>query len=285
MVKVCLATLSVLSLALASGCSGYAEMSEDEMMGEMSEEVATLEEAACANPEGVNYMLASLAAATALELKRWNTAVDFKVARVGSQDMVVLTTTGKAQCSGGVCSNVQAILDLQKPEANGSVLFADGTKLASDVFANRLISGLNEQIVCNSRPSNRGDSNCPVEEHTLVFSSATPGSCDTDFWFHAYKKGTTQALSNAKQLKNQLITFGSTAFNPYLAFDAQGDDVKVDPGPGTVGKDPATSGSCPTLSINTKYSTSDISGTCCVYGGKTLKFYRSSYNANTYTCK
>jgi hypothetical protein len=144
---------------------------------------------------------------------------------------------------------------------------------------------LKAQITCNSRPSNNGDSNCPVEAHTLEFSRATAGSCESDYWFHAYKEGTTQPLQSPRQLKNQLITFGSTAGNPFLAFDSLGDDVKVDPNPGTVGGDPATSGSCPTLTSNGMFSTSNLSGKCCKYSGKQRTFARSAFNANFYQCK
>ncbi len=280
------ALVGVLSLGL-TGC-----LSQDEAPAPLHEEVDTLGEAFCYNPEGVNYSLAALAAATAIELRRWQTATDFRVVVKcrysmwwGCQEAVELTSTGRSRCADGQCSNVQAILDFQKKEANGAIEFPGGSRLQSDVFAQRLVANLKAQITCNSRPDNHNDSNCPVEAHTLTFSDVTAGACESDYWFHAYKEGTTRGLQYPRQLRNQLITFGVNAGNPYLAFDAQGDDVKVDPNPGTVRGDPATSGSCPTLSSSGMYSTSNLSGKCCKYNGSQRTFTRSSFNANYYLCR
>lgn len=247
-------------------------------------------EAWCANPEGANYSLAALAAATAIELRRWDTAKDFRVtvkcnySMAGCQEVVELTHTGRSRCYDGQCANVQAILDFQKKEANGNVIFPGGARLQSDVFAQRLVANLKAQITCNQQPDNRDQSNCPAEKHSLHFTGASPGACESDYWFKAYKDGTNQALSSPRQLKNQLITFGSRAGNPYLAFDVVGDSVKVDPNPGTVRYDPATSGSCPTLRSSGMFSTVNISGQCCTYNGKRTTFKRSSFSANYYLC-
>ncbi|HEX2734845.1 MAG TPA: hypothetical protein VHM70_24735 [Polyangiaceae bacterium] len=279
-------------VALAvSACGGYAD-AEGQGVDESVADVENIGEAACANPEGANYSLASLAAATAKELKRWDTAKDFQVVKkynysmAGWQEVVDLTATGKAACSDGVCKNVQTILDFQKKEASGKIVFPGGATLQSDIFAQRLVANLKNQITCNSQPDNHDSSNCPAEKHTLEFSSAGPGACESDYWFHAYKAGTTSALAEPKQLKNQLITFGSNASNPYLAFDTEGDDVKVDPGPGTVGGDPSTSGSCPTLTISGMYSSSNIAGTCCHYQTTAnKKFAAVAWSTTWFDCK
>jgi hypothetical protein len=279
-------SLAVVSMGVAlSGCGGYVEGSE-----EYAEDVESLGEAACANPEGANYSLASLAAATALDMKRWQTATDFAIvvkcnySMAGCQKVVELTNTGRAACTDG-CRNVQAILDWQKKEASGKIKFPGGATLQSDIFASRLAANLEAQITCNSRLSDNGG-NCPAEKHTLAFSGASKGTCEMDYWFHAYKAGTTEPLATPWLLKNQLITFGSLANNPYLAFDVQGDDVKVDPGPNTVGGDPASSGNCPTLTSNVKFSTVDIRNKCCYYGNTNQKkFVRTAFSNDYYYCQ
>lgn len=281
------AAMAVAIGALLGACSGYVDGQGN---AAAHEEVNQIGEPYCANPEGANYSMAALAAATAIELRRWDTANDFRVtvkcnySMAGCQEVVELTSTGRARCYDGQCSNVQAILDFQKKEASGVIEFPGGQRLQSDIFAQRLVANLKAQITCNSQPDNHDWSNCPAEKHTLQFSGASPGSCDSDYWFHAYREGTTQALSYPYQLKNQLITFGSRSGNPYLAFDVQGDDVKVDPNPGTVRYDPATSGSCPTLSSSGMYSPTDISRQCCSYKGARRTFRRSSFNRNYYLC-
>jgi hypothetical protein len=281
------ASLAIISLGITvSGCGGYVEGSEDM---DAIEDVDSVGAAACANPEGANFALAALAAATAIELKRWQTAKDFAVvikcnySMAGCQEVVDLTSTGKAQC-GGECKNVQAILDFQKKEASGVML--GGSKLQSDIFAQRLVANLKNQITCNQQPDNHVGNNCPVEAHSLDFSSMKPGECATDFWFHAYKAGSTtkQVLAYPKQLKNQLITFGSLAGNNYLAFDVEGDDVKVDPGPGTVGGSTSTSGNCQTVPSSPFFSATTLTG-CCSFGGVQKKFSVATYNKNMYLCQ
>ncbi|HET9958497.1 MAG TPA: hypothetical protein VFQ61_28580 [Polyangiaceae bacterium] len=269
-------------LGLASACSVEPGTAED---------MASADQSVCANPEGANYSMAGLAAATAKELRRWNTAKDFQVvvkcnySMAGCQEVVDLTSTGKAQCADGQCKNVQAILDFQKKEASGKIKFPGGATLQSDIFAQRLVANLKAQITCNSKPDNHQADNCPVEQHTLTFLSANPGGCETDYWFRPYKAGTTTPLTYPAQLKNQLITFGSLAGNPYLAFGTSGQDVKIDPGPGTVGGDPSTTGSCPVLTMNGKFSTTDIVGQCCIFNNVQMKFARSTFNASYYLCQ
>jgi hypothetical protein len=285
------ASLAIISLGMVvSGCGGYAEGTEDMDMAAI-EDVDSLESAACSNPEGANYSLAALAAATAMELKRWQTAKDFAVvvkcnySMAGCQEVVELTSVGKAAC-GGECKNVQAILDFQKKEASGKIVFPGGATLQSDIFAQRLVANLKNQITCNSQPDNHNGNNCPVEAHTLDFSKTAPGGCETDFWFHAYKAGSTTkaGLAYPAQLKNQLITFGSLAGNNYLAFDVEGDDVKVDPGPGTVVGDPATSGACPTVPASGAVLTKGSPGGCCYLSTTQKKLVRSTFNTNYYYC-
>lgn len=286
------AAIKVLALGIAaaplSGC-----LSEEEASSE--KEFASTESAlSCLNNEGTNYALAGLAAATAMELKRWNTAADFRVVTKcgytnpwwnGCAEVVELTPTGKAQCSDGECSNVQAILDFQRKEAYGQVTFPGGDTLVPDVFASRLASNLKAQVTCNSRPDNHDASNCPTEPHRLEFTEVTEGICESDYWFHAHKADSSSGLDYPAQLKNQLITFGSGNNNPYLAFDWQGDDVKVDPGPGTVSADPISSGSCPTLSSSGVYSRTNLTGQCCIYKNRKRYFRRSSFNRNYYLCR
>lgn len=267
--KVSTFVLSALGVAaLASGCTG--EMPTDE-------EIASYEQAACSNPDGVYATMAALGVSAARELRRWQPVTDF----VFSSGYLKLTTTGKSRCSDKVCANTQAILDMQKP-AGKEVVFPGGVTLNPDALRSRLGSFFDRQIICNSRPDNNAGDNCPVEKHDLKFSYAVPGSCDTDFWFHAYKEKTTSPLQYPRQLKNQLIWVGYPE-NPFLAFDTQGDDVKIDPTGGLCEGYSTYSGSC--SNACTKYSKSDISGQCCYCNGRKLRYYRSSFSYYYYSCK
>ncbi|HET9955353.1 MAG TPA: hypothetical protein VFQ61_12650 [Polyangiaceae bacterium] len=265
-------------------------------VGEAPEDSASFDAALCSNSDGTNYMLASLAAATAKELRRWQPGVDFRevykcnyvYTGPSCTTVIELTPAGKSRCADGQCKNVQAILDFQKREANLSVKFPGGVVFRNDTFVNRLVANFRRQITCNSQPDNHNDSNCPSEAHDLAFSYSAPGGCETDYWFHAYKAGTQQPLTYPRQLKNQLLMFGyldGWQSNPYLAFDVQGDDVKIDPGPGTIADDPSLTGACPVLGIDGRFSFWDISGQCCMYQGRAGRFWRSAFSYYFYLCR
>lgn len=248
-------------LGLASACAVDSDMS--------SEEVFSGEDAVCSNEQGTNAAMASLAVAVGKELRRWKVTTDFQKGYYdGWQQILQLSPTGKARCAGGKCPNTEAILDWQKWIYSGKIKFPGGQTLVSDVFASRLLSRFDAQVVCESRPSNQ-PGNCAVEQHDLKFMSASPGSCDTNFYFRAYKAGTTQLLQYPGNLKYQLMFAGwdtsVTNSNPYLAFDVQGDDIQIDPTSGAIIGDPTASGSCPV--VCSKISLTNISNSCCVCNG------------------
>src|SRR5262245_16164388 len=115
-------------LGLASACTVDTEAT--------GEDIGTAEGAACDNEDGTNASMAALAAATAKQLRRWSPKTDFQVNQTTWR--LELTQTGKNRCTDNKqCKNVQAILDFQKPEANGKIVFPGGTVLKSDTFNSR----------------------------------------------------------------------------------------------------------------------------------------------------
>lgn len=267
-------------VGLASACT------VDAVEGPSAEDFGSADEAACKNEDGVNASMAALATATAKQLRRWKPQTDFAVNATTRR--LELTTAGKARCTadGGQCKNVQAILDFQKPEANGVVKFPGGDVLNSNAFRDRLRSSHEAQIVCNNRPDNHIADNCPTEEHDLTFSGTALGACETDFFFHATKAGSTALLQYPAQLKNQLIWVGyatGSGGNPYLQFDMQGDDARIDPTGGPVEGDPASGGTC--AAVCSKFSTTNITGQCCACNSVQRTFAVSAFNTNYYLCK
>ncbi|HYO93727.1 MAG TPA: hypothetical protein VER33_04410 [Polyangiaceae bacterium] len=257
-------------LALASACSvDTSALSE--------EEIASDAAAVCENPQATNAVMAGMAVAAAKELRRWLPARD--LTWDFNTGMLALTADGRARC-GGSCPNLQALLDLQKREATGTMI--GGSAVDHNTLRARLKATYDRQKTCNSRPDNHYGDDCPVETHDLKFSSKTPGSCDTDFWFHAYKMGTTTALQYPAQLKNQLLWAGYPD-NPYLAFAVRGDDVKIDPTAGLIDGDMTTTGSC--SAACTKYSATSLIGQCCSCNGLNKTFSRSAFSYNYYQCK
>src|SRR5688500_238881 len=100
-----LLTFSMMIAGTAMGCT-QAPMTTEEL-GQNSEEL-------CANGDGVPSAMAALGVAAAKELRRWQSTTDFAV----SNNALVLTSTGKAQCGDGRCWNTQAVLDLQRAPFN-----------------------------------------------------------------------------------------------------------------------------------------------------------------------
>lgn len=231
--------LAVVSLGLvASGCGGYVDGSEgysEDMSVDGIEDVDSVGEAAglCANPEGVNYTMASLAVAAATDLKRWD-HTDFAVVKknnysmYGLQEVLDLSNSGRNYCNAnGGCPNVTFVLGLQNQIHNGKIKFPGGVTLQSDVLAQRLVANHKSQTTCNGQPGNL----CPAEAHQLAFTEAKQGSCEMDFYYKVTKPGTELPIASAALLKNRMIMFGSLAGNGFLNFEAVSSSVvKVDPG-------------------------------------------------------
>lgn len=234
----------------------------------------------CANLEGTASTMAALAVSAAMELKRWQPGTDFTIIKVGTDEMLALTTAGKARCSDGKCFNTQALLDFQKNEANGKVKFPNNVTLNSPALRSRLVAKFRDQVGCEKQPSNGGTSNCPAEQHVLTFQKAEKGGCDTNYFFIA--KGTDgRALKYPAQLKNKLLWADST--NPYVAFQSVGDVVSVDPTYGLNDAGSTSTGVC--TAACTKITASNVAGACCSCAGMSKKFARSIWSATTFICQ
>jgi hypothetical protein len=260
--------------AAIPGCAG-GDFNDEYTSDDMGDELGQVEQATCANGDGVNSAMAGLAVATAKELKRWKSSTDFYL---DSSYRLALTSTGKAQCSDGKCWNTQAILDLQKAPINkvkfGNVAFN------ADNFRSRLYAEFGEQKDCEARAGAPG-SNCPAEDHKLTYVSAKAGACDTVFTFNATTP-TGGTLKTPLLLKNKLIYVGYPE-NVYLAFSATGTTVSIDPTYGLNDTGTTAAGSC--AAACTRMSSSDVTGQCCACNGATKKFAKSAWSTTTFICQ
>jgi hypothetical protein len=180
--------------------------------------------------------------------------------------------------TGGSCKNLQALLDMQKPEANGVVKFPGNIVLDVALLKSSLKSAWDSQMSCNASGS------CNVPAHDLRFDHVEDGSCDKKYFFDPLKEGTSTFLSStsASTLSNKLKFVGYPS-NKMLNFYLRDGKVSVDPTYGLNEGATSTSGSCDVAC--SKFSTSDLTGKCCSCNGATLKYARSAFNANTYLCK
>jgi hypothetical protein len=236
--------------------------------------------ATCPNQEGTASTMAAIAVSAAMELKRWQPTKDFAIGRVSNLEALVLTSTGKARCSDGVCANTQALLDFQKPEASGKVKFPGNVSLDSTALRSRLVAKFRDQVGCEMQPSNGGTTNCPVEEHTLTFQRSEKGGCDTNYFFVAKKTDGT-ALKYPAQLKNKLLW--TDRVNPYIGFQSVGEVVSIDPTYGLNEAGSTSTGACSGACV--KISMSDQAGACCSCNGATRKFAKSPWSGRTFLCQ
>ncbi len=88
-------------------------------------EIGTLEQALCENKGGTNAVMTALAVAAGKEMGRWLPERDFQWN--STKGMLELSPNAAPRCRTQspttLCSNTQALLDMQKPEANGKVSF------------------------------------------------------------------------------------------------------------------------------------------------------------------
>lgn len=234
----------------------------------------------CANQEGAASTMAAIAVSAAMDLKRWQPTRDFAIGRIGRDEALVLTSSGKARCSDGVCGNTQALLDFQKDEANGKVVFPGNLKLNSPALRSRLVAKFRDQLSCESQPSNGGTTNCPVEEHTLTFQRSEKGGCDTNYFFVA-RRTDGKPLQYPAQLKNKLVW--ADRVNPYIGFQNVGEVVSIDPTYGLNEAGSTSSGSCSAACV--KVSKSNIANQCCSCNGAARKYQKATWNATTYLCQ
>jgi hypothetical protein len=240
---------------------------------------STSSSGSCANHEGTASTMAALAVAAAMEMKRWQPTKDFAIGKIGHDEALVLTSTGKARCSDG-CPNTQALLDFQKNEADGKVLFPGNVKLNSPALRSRMVAKFRDQKSCEAQPSNGGTTNCPVEEHQLIFQRSEKGGCDTNYFFVA-KKPDGKPLQYPAQLKNKLQWVDRA--NPYVGFQSVGEVVSIDPTYGLNEAGSTSTGSCTAACV--KIGKQNVAGQCCSCSGKTKKFARSAWSATTHLCQ
>jgi hypothetical protein len=250
--------------AVAAGLLNFACSAGDPSQGAQADEgesVASTSEAVCTNYAGTGAVLASLAVAAATEMHRWNAPLDFD-----------WNTT---------CRNVNAILSLQKPAANGMVTFPGGEVLNSYTLTGVIQDHFTRQQQCNAYQGAYTTNGCWVEAHDLWFWKKAPGTCATDNYFWANLAGTSNTLNNPERLAYQLY-FAGYPDNPYLNFRNNGSNVVVDPTVGLTEANTATQGSC--IAACAQYSTTSLTGSCCSCNGVTKNYSRSAFSMDMYLC-
>lgn len=239
-----------------------------------SEEVGEIQQALCVEGDGVHAVMAALAVAAAMELGRWQPALDFALER-GS---LVLSDVGKSQCDDGACWNTQAILDLQR--AGRDEVEFEHARFSGDALQRRLRQQYGEQLRCDSGPG-RGRGKCVAELHALSFAATSSDVCATVFTFDA----TTPdggLLSDPADLANKLVFVGYPE-NPYLAFASTERSVSIDPTYGLNDDPNTTAGQC--SATCTKIASSDVTGQCCMCNGSSGAYARSPFSTAVYLCR
>ena len=238
---------------------------------------------ACKNPEGTDSVMAALAVSAAKEMGRWQPTQDFAIGNQGYGEILVISGTGRGRCADGACANTQALLDFQKPAADGQVIFPGNVKLSSVALASRLVAKYRDQQACEKQPSNGGTTNCPAEQHQLIFQRSEKGGCDTNYYFVAKKLDGTP-LQYPGQLKNKLLW--ADRVNPYINFQSVGEVVSIDPtyGLDDIGDEATSTGACQATCAKISLH-SDLQDTCCSCLGVSKSFKRSKFNAITYLCQ
>lgn len=277
---------------MTSDPDGFTVASDDELDGDDAAdeaaaegeqvELGQLEQAwwwptftsSCYDPTGTDSVLAAIAVATAKELRRWQPLLDFKI----SNNMVVLTDTGKARCADRTCFNTQALLDLQNTAAS-NVEIRPGVKVSPSTLRDRLTKNYNKQKLCNYLWSFWG---CRAPDHEFKFLTSMPGACDMNYWFEVRTpSGGLLSSSGLADLKEKLVWLDEDD-NTYIQFQTSGNTVAIDPTYGLNGASLTTVGSC--SAACTKVSNTDITGQCCSCNG-TKTYKRSPWNASTYLCQ
>ena len=243
------------------------------------------EQAACANPEGTNAMIAALAVAVGQELGRWKVGTDFKIIRgTYNQEHLQLTPAGLSQCAANKvpgCPNVSALLFFQDARYDNYIRFPGNVTLSAWSYAARLTAGYKEQLTCEQRAVNKPNNPdaCPAEEHKLTLQGVAPGPCDVDFTF----KARTPHGANLKMpqlLKNKLLWAGK--YNPYIAFKSTPDTVTIDP-TWDLNQGASTSGGSCVASCQKYDRSKNWTNSCCSCNGKSGKFLKP-VTANVYKC-
>jgi hypothetical protein len=281
------------------------------------ENIGTAEEAVWCDNNGATFsVLAGMAVASANEMTRWLPQRDLEcesnysweigsdVLPTGAPDGLAdvpgkciryrsagwrmwTSPKGRAKCPNKNCRNVHALLRLQDLPQNNDFVFG-GQMFDPGLLRTRLYSYWDRQFICINRPDNGTGDDCPVEYHQLAFSHKVQSNvtCDGgfDFWYNASKQGSNPPVMLQKpyQLKNMLIWAGGVD-NPFLKFENNGNQVKIDPTGGTADGSSTTSGSCTVVSYNPAnnkcgqvYSATNLTGQCCTCNGVNKTFQPAS---------
>jgi hypothetical protein len=257
--------------ALGVGCASSAGEESDLELADLG----TLDQPLCENKGGTNAVMTAIAVAAGQEMKRWLPERDFQWNT--AKGMLELSPYAFPRCADRQCRNTQALLDMQKPEANGKVVFPGNIKLDSNLLKSQLKTNWNAQASCNSSGA------CAAPNHDLRYTHLENGSCDKKFFFDPLAMGTNNRLSvaDADKLKNKLKFLGYPG-NKMLNFYIREGQVSVDPTWGLNEAPGVSSGSCE--AVCTKFSLADASGRCCSCNGSTKKLVRSAFSAVVYTC-
>jgi hypothetical protein len=272
-------TKSICFGALGVACAGADFEDAPGFEEEMGDEIASLEQPLCENKGGTNAVMTAIAVAAGKELGRWLPERDFQWN--SSTGMLELSQHAAPRCRTmsptQSCTNLLALLAMQRPEAHGKVTFPGNIKLDSNLLKQKLRDGWNSQMSCNSS----GACNAPTVD--LRFHHVENGSCDKKFFFDPYYMGTTNRMSNADQdkQKNKLKFVGYPG-NKMLNFYLRDGRISVDPTYGLNEGATVTAGSCDTAA--TKFSTSDLTGRCCNPNGVVKKYVRSTFSTAVYLC-
>jgi len=245
---------------------------------EMADEIGSIEQPLCENKGGTNAVMTAIAVAAGRELGRWLPARDFQFN--SSTSMLELSVNAEPRCRTmsptGSCTNLRALLELQKDAATGKVTFPGGIVLDAKLLRTKLKEGWTSQSSCGSTCTS-------IPNSDLKYHHVEAGSCDKKFFFDPFYMGTTNRMSTADtdKLKNNLRFVGYPT-NKMLNFYLRDGQVSVDPTYGLNEGVTETAGSCDIAA--TKYSATDITGKCCTVSGVSKKYTRSPFSTAIYLC-
>lgn len=229
-------------------------------------------ESSCSDPTGTDSVLAALAVATAMELRRWQPVLDFQEVN----GMLALTSRGKMRCADGRCFNTQALLDLQQSSAS-NVEIRPGVIVSPSTLRLRLTWNHRQQVSCTYSWWNR----CVTREHEFRFLHSEAGACDMNYWFTVVDRDGDPLEERLSDLMDQLI-WVDIEDNSYIQFQTQGSTIAIDPTYGLNEAGSTTSGSC--SAACTRISSTNVAGQCCACNG-TRSYKRAPWSSNVYLCR
>jgi hypothetical protein len=261
---------SLALLALTAGCAVEAPSDE---------EIAETEEALCSAPSPVDSAMAAIAVAAAREMGRLIPTRDFQWN--SSTGKLGIASGGWMRCDhmgAHGCPNTKAAIALQDAPAN-TVKFPSGYLDAAKLRA-ALKANFDEQVACENADR------CNAKHWDLKFHSWSRGSCFVEYFFDAYKQYSTTKITRQSDLEqygaNNMVFLGYPE-NKMLNFYVRGEHISIDPTAGLNEGGTTTTGSC-TIAC-TKYSTRDLTGTCCSCDGVNKRYQRASFSPYYYLCR